>query len=256
MFYPNLGFLFTEVPLKERFVAAHKSGFSIVECPDPYGIHTEELDDLLRQAAVKILSINTPVGDVKKGEFGFAGIPGKTELFLEHWRTALKYAIAFDIKKIHVTAGVLTADHDKAQAIRTYVQNIKSIAPDAHKHGITLLLEPINSRDKPGYLVADSDTVVSLIEEINEPNVKLLFDVYHIQVMEGDLITRLRKYAPYIGHVQIAAVPSRNEPDVGEVCYSEIFNVLREINYTDPVALEYVPKGETAEGLKWIKKFH
>ncbi len=248
MFYPNIGFLFTEYPLSQRFAAAKNSGFDIVECPDPYNIPVDELKLLLKEAGVAIASINTPIGNWSHGEFGFAGVPGKEAIFQEHWHSAYTYAMALGVKKIHITAGIINP-HRRGAALTTLVKNIRGIVPQAKAGNITLLLEPINQRDMPDYLISHSDIVARLIDEIDAENVKLLFDVYHIQIMEGDLIKRIEQYADIIGHVQIAAVPSRHEPDEGEVDYRAVIGALEKIGYRDPIALEYRPRGRAEEGL-------
>jgi len=151
-----------------------------------------------------------------------------------------------------VMAGRLPPEQHKA-ALKTYITNIRASAKKAASTGITLILEPLNSRDMPNYLVSRSDQIVDILKEINEPNVKLLFDAYHVQVMEGDLIKRLEKHRDFIGHVQIAAVPSRAEPDEGEVNFSAIFAALDAIGYNSYVGLEYKPRGKTEDGLRWMK---
>ncbi|WP_416262238.1 hydroxypyruvate isomerase family protein [Gibbsiella quercinecans] len=252
MFYPNIGFLFTEYPLAQRFAAAKQCGFDIVECPNPYSIPLDELTLLLKNSRVSIASMNMPSGDPAQGEFGFAGVPGKEAVFFAHWQTALAYATALGVKKIHVTAGIVEPQQRQA-ALATLVKNLRAIAQQAAAANIILLLEPINQRDMPGYLVSHSDRVAQLIGEIGADNIKLLFDVYHIQIMEGDLINRIERYAEIIGHVQIAGVPARHEPDEGEVNFRAVISAFKRIGFRDPIALEYRPRGKTEEGLNTLK---
>lgn len=250
-FSANIAFLFADRPFLERIDAARAAGFDMVECHFPYEFPIDVLKARLEGAGVAMTGLNTAPGDVAKGEWGLAGVPGREAEFAAHWRDALTYATALGTPKIHVMAGVLPAAEHKA-ALKTYVANIRRAAREAAGHGVTILLEPLNGRDKPAYLVSRSDKIAEIIAEIGEPNVKLLFDVYHVQIMEGDLIRRLEKHRDVIGHVQIAAVPSRHEPDEGEVAYKAIFDTLAAIGFTDPVGLEYKPRGRTEDGLGWM----
>ena len=154
---------------------------------------------------------------------------------------------------IHVMAGRLPPEQHKA-GLATYVSNVRAAARKAAAAGIAIILEPLNSRDMPNYLVSRSDDIVAILKDIDQPNVKLLFDAYHVQIMEGDLIKRLERHRDAIGHVQIAAVPSRAEPDEGEVNFSAIFAALDTIGYCSFVGLEYKPRGKTEDGIGWMQK--
>ena len=245
----NISFMFAEYAFLDRIDAAKAAGFDRVECHFPYEYSVELLRERLTGAGVALTGLNTVPGDAP-GSWGRAGVPGEEAAFRRDFDQALSYATALDVPMIHVMAAVVPA-LARTQALHTYISNLRAVAPLAAEAGVTLLLEPLNSRDKPDYLVSRSDEIAALIAEIGQPNVKLLFDVYHVQIMEGDLITRLRRHAPIIGHVQIAAVPSRAEPDEGEVDYRAIFKALAEIGYTAPIGLEYKPRGDTAAGLAW-----
>jgi 2-dehydrotetronate isomerase len=248
-FAANISFLFTEQPFLERLHAAKRAGFDCVECHFPYDVPVEVLRERLRAAGVRLTSLNTDAGDRARGEAGFAGVPGREDQFRRDFAQALHYATALGTPLIHVMAGTV-APNDRAAARQTYVRNLKFAAAEAARSGTTLLLEPLNIRDAPGYLVARSDEVAGIIAEIGEPNVKLLFDLYHVQIMEGDLITRLHKHRHVIGHVQVAGVPDRSEPDDrNEVNYSAILKQLDDMGYTGLVGLEYKPKGRTEDGL-------
>ena len=248
-FTANISFMFAEHAFLDRIDAARAAGFDRVECHFPYEFPVEVLRERLARAGVALTGLNTAPGDLPGG-WGRAGVPGEEAAFRRDFDQALSYATALKVPMIHVMAAVVPPGR-RAAALGTYVANLPAVAPLAAAAGVTLLLEPLNTRDKPDYLVARSDEIVALIAEIGQPNVKLLFDVYHVQIMEGDLITRLRRHAPVIGHVQIAAVPSRAEPDEGEVDYCAIFRTLAEIGYTAPIGLEYRPRGDTAAGLSW-----
>lgn len=254
VFYPNLAFLFKEHDLIDRIDAAKASGFDMLELPFPYSIPLDILKARLAKVGSTVLTMNTSAGDTANGEFGLAGVPGREADFVAHWQSALEYGRALGVRKIHVMAGVVEPSK-RTEAMKTYISNLRVAAREAAALGITLLLEPINQRDKPNYLVSHCDVIAGVIAEIGEANVKLLFDAYHIQVMEGDLIRRMQKHFSIIGHVQIASAPARHEPDEGEIAYGAIFSALEELGYKDPIAMEYNPRGRTENGLVWMKKY-
>jgi 2-dehydrotetronate isomerase len=247
----NIAFMFADRPFLDRIDAAKAAGFQYVECHFPYEFPIGVLRERLTKASISLTGLNTAPGDQKAGEWGLAAVPGRERDFEAHFDMALEYAAALGASVIHVMAGNVAAD-DKARA--TYVANLRKASQKASR-GVTLVLEPLNRRDMPRYFVSRSDDVATLLQEIDRPNVKLLFDVYHVQIMEGDLIKRLEKHRPYIGHVQIAAVPSRAEPDEGEVNLPAIFSALDAIGYQGFVGLEYKPRGRTEDGLKWMARY-
>jgi hydroxypyruvate isomerase len=252
-FTANIAFLFPELPFLDRIDAAKAAGFDKVECHFPYEFPVEVLKARLDGAGVQLTGLNTQPGDRSQGEWGFAGVPGREDQFRRDFAQALTYATALGASVIHVMAGTVVPER-KPEALKTYVANLREAASQARPAGITLLLEPLNYRDSPGYLVSRSDELAGLIAEIGEPNVKLLFDVYHVQIMEGDLIKRLEKHRPVIGHVQIAGVPDRAEPDDdNEVNVGAIFRALERIGYGGLVGLEYKPRGDTGAGLRWMR---
>lgn len=250
-FAPNISFMFTERPFIERLDAARAAGFDAVELHFPYAFPVEIWADRLAQAGLRLTGLNTAPGDVEAGEWGLAALPGREEAFRRHFAEAFAYAQRLSCPAIHVMGGVV-APGAREEARATYIRNVRSVAREIAGSGVTLLLEPLNSRDKPDYIVNRSDDVVQVIDEIGEPNVKLLFDVYHVQIMEGDLLTRLARHWPHIGHVQVAAVPSRHEPDEGEVAIKAIFDALLARGYEGMVGLEYKPRGQTEAGLNWL----
>jgi hydroxypyruvate isomerase len=252
-FTANIAFLFADRPFLERIDAASAAGFDKVECHFPYDLPIETLKKRLDGAGVRMTGLNTAPGDVAAGDWGLAGLPGREADFEAGFRQAADYARALGTPMIHVMAGIVD-DAARDEAHRTYVRNLRAAARSVAADGITLLLEPLNARDKPGYLVSRSDHIAELIAEIGEPNVKLLFDAYHVQIMEGDLIRRVERHAHVIGHVQIAAVPSRAEPDEGEVHFPAIFDALAANGYDGLVGLEYKPRGSTEEGLAWMDR--
>lgn len=253
-FTANIAFLFADRPFLDRIAAAKRSGFDKVECHFPYEFPISVLKNRLEEADVRMTGLNTPAGDRSKGEFGFAGVPGQDDRFGRDFAQALDYATALGASTIHVMAGCV-GPQERAAARKTYVRNLRAAAREAASTGLVLLLEPLNVRDNPGYLVSRSDELADIIAEVAEPNVKLLFDVYHVQIMEGDLVTRIGRHRDIIGHVQIAGVPDRAEPDeTNEVNYRAILNELDRVGYRGLVGLEYRPRGRTEDGLGWLER--
>ena len=253
-FTANIAFLFPELPFLDRVDAAKEAGFDKVECHFPYEFSILALRERLERAGVQLTGLNTQPGDRSKGEWGMAGVPGREDQFRRDFAQAFDYATALGASVIHVMAGTVRPDEREA-GLRTYVANLRFAAREAARAGLTLLLEPLNHRDAPGYLVSRSDDLARIIAEIGAPNVKLLFDVYHVQIMEGDLIRRVEKHRDIIGHVQVAGVPDRAEPDEdNEVNFGAIFRTLERIGYAGLVGLEYKPRGDTVEGLRWLKE--
>ena len=253
-FTANIAFLFAELPFLDRIDAAKAAEFDKVECHFPYEFPIAMLKERLADAGVALTGLNTLAGDRTRGEAGFAGVPGREDQFRRDFAQAAEYATALDASVIHVMAGVVPMEQRQA-ALATYVANLRTAAREVAGSGLTLLLEPLNTRDAPGYLVSRSDELVPILAEISQPNVKLLFDVYHVQIMEGDLIKRIEKHRDVIGHVQVAGVPDRAEPDdANEVNYRAVFKALDAIGYDGLVGLEYKPRGRTEDGLMWMRE--
>jgi hydroxypyruvate isomerase len=249
-FTANLGLLFPERPFLERIDAAGAAGFDKVEVHFPYEFSVAEIRDRLAAAGVSLTGLNTHPGG--PGEFGLAGQPGREADFRRVFDQAVDYALGLGARMIHVMAGVAAPDK-RPQALETYVANLRAAARSVAGTGLTLLLEPLNARDRPGYLVSRSDEVAEIIARIGEPHVRMLFDIYHVQIMEGDLTRRIERHHDVIGHVQIAAVPSRAEPDEGEIALPAIFKALESVGYAGLIGLEYHPRGRTEDGLRWLK---
>lgn len=250
-FTANIAFLFPELPFLDRIDAAGRAGFSKVECHFPYDTPVEAIGERLHGAGVELTGLNTAPGDRERGEWGLAALPGREADFARGFDEALGYATALGARVIHVMAGKVEGI-DRGAARRAYVANLRAAARQAAGTGVTLVLEPLNPRDVPGYLVSRSDEIAEILGEIGEEGVKLLFDLYHVQITEGDLTRRLERHFPLIGHVQLAAVPSRSEPDEGEVSVRHVLATLERLGYAGLVGLEYRPRGPTAEGLSWI----
>lgn len=246
-FTANIAFMFAELPFLDRIEAAGKAGLDRVECHFPYEHSVAELKARLDGAGIRMTGLNTVPGDKEKGEWGRAGMIGAEDQFKRDFEQALSYATALGATGIHTMAANVTPETRK-RSLDVYRANIAWAARQAAGTGVKLLLEPLNSRDMPRYLVGTSDEIVRIIGEIGEPNVTLLFDAYHIQIMEGDLTKRFERHFDRIGHVQIAAVPSRAEPDDGEVDFRYLLRLIDASPYDGLVGLEYKPRGETAAG--------
>jgi hydroxypyruvate isomerase len=250
-FSANLGFLFTERPETDRISAAAAAGFQAVEMHWPYQVPASDMRDALTKAQVTMLGLNTAVGNAAAGDFGLGALPGRESEFEQAVDQALSYGAAIGATAVHCMAGVVSAE-DFAAAERTFVSNLKEAADKAAQASMTVLLEPINHRDKPNYFLSRIEQAASIIDQVGRANVKIMFDCYHTQITQGDLTTRLKTYLNIIGHVQIAAVPSRAEPDEGEVNYRDICSVLDRLGYQGWIGAEYKPRGRTEDGLGWL----
>lgn len=248
-FTANIAFMFAELPFLDRIDAAGRAGLDHVECHFPYDHSIAELKSRLDGAGVRMTGLNTVPGDKSKGEWGRAGMIGAEDQFKRDFEQALSYATALGVTGIHTMAANVTPE-TRARSLETYKRNIAWAGKQAAGTGVKLLLEPLNSRDVPPYLVKTSDEIAAIIAEIGDPAVTLLFDAYHIQIMEGDLTKRFERHFDKIGHIQIAAVPSRAEPDEGEVDFRYFLRLVDASPYQGLVGLEYKPRGETEAGLK------
>jgi hydroxypyruvate isomerase len=251
-FSANLGFLWPDRPLLQRIDAAARAGFPAIELHWPYDVPAHEVRAACIRHGLRLMGLNTPVGDVARGEFGLGALPGREADFAAAMRQAIDYAVEAGAGAIHVMAGVTTG-LDAASCRESFIANLARFAPEAAHHGLTLLLEAINPRDKPGYFYSQQGEAAEIISAIGAPNIRLMFDVYHCGVAEGDITKKLEHLLPLIGHIQIAAVPSRAEPDEGEVDYRHIFTTLARLGWSQPLGCEYKPRSGTDDGLGWRK---
>ncbi|AXI50490.1 MULTISPECIES: hydroxypyruvate isomerase family protein [unclassified Sulfitobacter] len=247
-FSANLGFLWNDRPLPEAIRAARAAGFDAVECHWPYVIPADEVKAALDETGLRMLGLNTRRGDVDAGDNGLSAIPGREAEAREAIDEAIAYATAIDTPNIHVMAGFAAGD----AARRTFVANLQYACDQAAPHGITILVEPLNKYDAPGYFLATTDQALAIIEAVGAPNLKLMFDCYHVQLMEGDLTHRIAALLPSIGHIQFASVPDRGAPDHGEINYDHLFRVISDLGYTAPLGAEYKPAGNTDDTLGWL----
>ena len=251
-FAANLAYLFTEYPFMERFRAARAAGFTAVELQFPYGEAPSAVKAELNAHGLTMLGINSPPANTSAGEFGLAAVPGRERDFDVLFRQALDYVVAIGGRQIHVLAGHVPPEQRPA-AQTTMIRNLERVAPLAAAKAITLLLEPINPRDRPNYFLNRVEHAADIIAKVGAPNVRMQFDFYHAQIVGGDLMRRFESHLGLVGHVQFASVPARHEPDEGEVNYPAIFEMLDRVGYAGFTAAEYRPRGKTEDGLAWLR---
>ncbi|MCQ9373459.1 hydroxypyruvate isomerase [Methyloversatilis sp. XJ19-13] len=252
-FCANLSLLFTEQPFVGRYAAAARAGFTGVECHFPYGVPAESLADELQVHRLEQVLFNLPPGDWAAGERGIACLPDRVDEFEAGVGQALEYARILGCRRINCLAGLAPDGADRAALLAVMERNLRFAARALSRAGIELMVEPINRRDMPGFLLNHSAETLALIERVGEPNVKLQYDVYHMQIMEGDLARTLQRELARIGHVQIADNPGRHEPGSGEINFPFLFDWLDRIGYTGWVSAEYIPAGDTEAGLGWMR---
>ena len=253
-FSANLGLLWPQLPLLDRVRAAARAGFRAVEFHWPYDTPAHELQVCCQDSAVAILGINTAVGDAWRGERGVGAVVGREAEFRETFLQALEYCNAIGGTAIHVMAGnVLASEYQRGKEV--FIGNLDWALRQIKGGSISLLLEPLNLRDNPGYFYSRQSQAVEIIEALAHPQLKLQFDVYHVGVTEGDVLAKLRQHRAHIGNIQIAAVPSRAEPDEGEIDYRGVFDRIDVLQYSGWVGCEYRPRGATDQGLVWLNRF-
>jgi len=248
-FAANLTMMFTEWGFMDRFKAAADAGFEAVEFLFPYEHVAENIAHELNRNGLKQALFNAPPGDWAKGERGLAALPERAEEFQKSVQTALNYAIALSVPCLHVMSGL--ADKANRPALMAYREALSFACAATAPHGIDIVIEPINARDMPGYFLNDFNFAANLIADMALPNLKLQYDIYHRQIIHGDVMTSLEKHMPIIGHVQIASVPKRNEPLTGELDDARIFQHLDALGYRGFVGCEYRPANGTVVGLDW-----
>ncbi|WP_326544022.1 2-oxo-tetronate isomerase [Pseudorhodoferax sp.] len=253
-FAANLSLMYQEHAFLDRFAAAAADGFDAVEYLFPYDFEPAELAARLQAHGLTQALFNLPPGDFAKGERGIAIRPGREAEFAAGVAQALRYAQATGCRRLHAMAGLVQPGDDLVLLRRTYVNNLRTAAQAVAAHGITLLIEPINTRDIPGYFLNFQQQAHDIVAEAGASNLKVQMDFYHCQIMEGDLLTRLRRHHAGVGHVQIAGVPERHEPDErNEVNHAALFAELDATGYDGFVGCEYRPRAGTSAGLGWLK---
>jgi hydroxypyruvate isomerase len=257
-FAANLSMMYAEVPFMERFGAAARDGFRAVEFLFPYAFDAGALAAELDRHGLQQVLFNTWPGDFDgKGERGLAAMPGREREFLDGVDRAIGYARALKCPRLHAMAGLIPAGEDRARWRAVYVDNLREAARRCADAGLTLLIEPINTRDIPGYFLNTQADAHAVIAEVGAANLKVQMDLYHCQIVEGDLAARIRQYLPTgrVGHFQIAGVPQRHEPDLGEVNYPYLFALLDELGWDGWIGCEYRPRAGTSAGLGWVRPY-
>ncbi len=251
-FSANLGFLWKELELPDAIRAAADAGFEAVECHFPYDVDPMAVKAALDQTGLPMLGLNTRVGDAEKGDFGVCALPGREDEAQRLIDEAFDYAAVIGCRAVHVMAGK-SGGGDEAQ--NTFQSNVIYAAKRAATMDAVVLLEPINQRDAPGYHHSLIEETRSIIEAVGHENVKAMFDCYHLQISQGDLLTRLKDNLDIIGHIQIAAVPDRGEPDAGEVNYPWLLAELTALGYEGYMGAEYKPRVDTNTGIGWMQAY-
>lgn len=252
-FAANLSMMYGEHAFLDRFAAAAKDGFDAVEYLFPYEFQASEIAKRLADHGLQQALFNAPPGDWAAGERGLACLPGRGDEFRSGVLRAIDCAHALNCPRIHLMAGLQPAGHDRASLRDLYVDNLAWAA--AQDRGITFLIEPINTRDIPGFFLNRQDHAHEIVQLTEAPNLKVQMDLYHCQIVEGDLAMKLKQYLPTgrVGHLQIAGVPERHEPDVGEVNYPYLFALVDSLGYDGVIGAEYRPRAGTSAGLGWFK---
>ncbi|SMF41389.1 2-oxo-tetronate isomerase [Pseudogulbenkiania subflava] len=254
-FAANLTMMYTEHDFLDRFAAAARDGFRAIEYLFPYDYPAADIATRLDAHGLTQALFNLPPGDWAAGERGIAALPGREAEFAASLERALDYAHATGCRRLHAMAGLVPQGADLAAMRTTFVTNLRLAARRCAEHGITLLIEPINQRDMPGYFLSYQQQAHDIVAEVDEPNLKVQMDWYHCQIMEGDIAMRLRRHLAGVGHVQIAGVPERHEPDSGELNYPYLFALLDELGYDGYIGCEYRPRAGTSAGLGWFQPY-
>jgi hydroxypyruvate isomerase len=252
----NLSLLFPEIPYLDRFAAAKRAGFRYVEYQFPYGFGTAaEIAARAREAGVEVVLHNLPGGDAAKGDRGIACQPGRVAEFREGVERAIEYARAAGCPRLNALAGIAPVEAAPELLFETLVENLGYAAGKLAAVGLTLLTEPANRRTIPGFFLGTSRQAIEVIDAVGAPNLQLQYDIFHMQIMEGDLAKTIERLLPRIGHMQLADVPGRHEPGTGEINYGFLLPEIDRLGYRGWIGCEYVPKGDTAEGLRWARPY-
>ena len=252
-FAANLSMMYGEHAFLDRFQAAARDGFRAVEFLFPYQFDASEIALRLQDNGLEQVLFNAPPGNYQLGDRGIASIPGREDEFKQGVALALQYADTLRCPTLHIMAGLVGADQDRAAHRSVYLKNLAYAAEQAVAYGVTIVIEPINQRDMPGYFITRQDEAHQVCSDVGATNLKVQMDLYHCQITEGDLAMKLRQTISGVGHIQIAGVPERNEPDRGELNYPYLFELIDSLGYSGWIGCEYRPKGNTSEGLGWLR---
>ncbi len=253
-FAANLTLMFNEVEFLDRFDAAKANGFEAVEFLFPYAFEADQIAEKLEKNDLDLALFNLPPGDWENGDKGMSAIPGREQEFQDTVGVGLEYARAFGNKTVHMMAGINAEGVTTEQAFETYVKNYQYCADAFAELGVNVIIEPLNTRDVPGYMISQNSGARAVIAAADRPNIGLQFDFYHVQIMGGDLATQFETHLDITKHVQIAGVPERFEPNVGEINYPYLFDLMDRVGYEGYVGCEYKPQNGTEAGLGWMPK--
>jgi hydroxypyruvate isomerase len=251
----NLSTLFKELPFPDRFAAAAAAGFRAVEYQYPYDLQPLEIAARARDAGVQVVLHNMPRGDSERGEHGTACLPGREQRFRGDLERAIEYARAAGCPRLHCMAGIAPAGVERTEVHATYVANLRYAAKRLHAEGMQLLIEPLSARTVAGCFLTGSAQAIEVLEEVAADNAYLQYDLFHMQIMEGNLAETLERLLARIGHIQLADVPGRHEPGTGEINFDFLLRHIDRIGYSRWIGCEYNPLGDTVEGLKWAKPY-
>ncbi len=254
-FCANLTFLFTEVDFLARFEKAARAGFKGVEYMLPYAYPAEQIAEQLHRHKLLQVLHNLPVGDWDKGERGIAVLPDRVGEFQAGVGKGIAYAKVLGLRQLNCLAGIAPPGISADKVDKTFVDNLRFAAQALDKEGIRLLVEPINTQDIPGFYLSRTADALRLFDAANHPNIWLQYDVYHMQIMEGNLTRTIRTHLKRIAHLQVADNPGRNEPGTGEINYPNLFRFIDEAGYTGWIGCEYKPLKDTEAGLGWVKPY-
>ena len=251
----NLSTLFKEQAFLDRFAAAAKAGFRAVEYQYPYDHKPQDIAAAARAAGVEVVLHNMPRGDAARGEHGTACLPGREERFRDDLEQALAYAKAVGCRRLHCMAGVAPSSAERAKLHATYLANLRHASARLDAEGMQVLIEPLSERTVAGCFLSSSGQAAQVVDELGLGNVRIQYDLFHMQVMEGNLAETIERLLPKIGHMQIADVPGRHEPGTGELNFDFLLDRIDRLGYSGWIGCEYNPLSDTVQGLKWAKRY-
>lgn len=254
-FAANISFLFTEVDFLARFEAARRAGFAAAEFHFPYAHPPADVAAAAGRAEIPTVLFNLPAGDWDRGERGIACHPDRVAEFRAGVARAIEYARALDCPRVNCLAGIAPADPEPDRVRSTLVENLRHAAEALGREGRLVVIEPVNTRSIPGFYLSGTAQALDVIREVGAENLKLQYDIFHMQIMEGDLATTIESALPHIGHIQFADVPDRHEPGTGEVNFDFLFDRIDRAGYDGWLGAEYVPSTRTSETLGWLEKY-
>ena len=254
-FAANIFYLFKELPFLDRFAAAARVGFKAIEYPYPYQVDLDESLDRLRTNNLQVATITAPVGDWQNGERGMAALPGREDEVKESLETAIRYADALSCQNIHVMSGYVGAEHSQDVAFDTFVGNLRFASGRCQPLGLNVLIEPINNTEQPHYFMGNLQRALDVIDRVAEPNLKLLYDLYHGAMNAENIDQVLERQINKVSHFQVAGFPGRAEPVAGEIDYPAVFQKIDDLGFGGWVGCEYEPGGKTEDGLGWANPY-